>query len=152
MEFKSREEIIKYQNKKLRSCVDYASKNSRFFNDTLKKCNLKADDIKNIEDLQKLPFTTKNDLRDNYPFGLMAVPMEDIVRFHASSGTTGKSTVVYYTKNDLNTWSDLMARVLATTGLTKKDSMQIIYNYGFFTGGFGFHYGAERLNPPVKKP
>ncbi len=149
MEFKSREEIIEYQNKKLRCCVDYASKNSRFFKDTLNKCNLKADDIKNIEDLHKLPFTTKNDLRDNYPFGLMAVPIDDIVRFHASSGTTGKSTVVYYTKNDLDTWADLMARVLATTGLTKKDSMQILYNYGFFTGGFGFHYGAERLGVSV---
>ncbi len=149
MNFKSREEILEYQNKKLRCCVEYASKNSRFFKNILKNFDLTPDDIKSIEDLQKLPFTTKNDLRDNYPFGLTAVPMDEIVRFHASSGTTGKSTVVYYTRNDLDTWSDLMARVLSTTGLTKKDSMQIIYNYGFFTGGFGFHYGAERLGISV---
>ena len=136
MELKSREEIIEYQNRKLRSCVEYASKNSRFFKDTLKRCNLNANDIKNIDDLQRLPFTTKNDLRDNYPFGLMAVPIDEVVRFHASSGTTGKSTVVYYTKNDLDTWSNLMARVFATSGLTKKYSILIIYIYVFFTGVF----------------
>ncbi len=102
-----------------------------------------------LEDLGKLPFTTKDDLRDNYPFGLFAVPMSNVVRLHASSGTTGKATVVGYTKRDIDTWSDLMARCFVSAGLTRNDIIHNAYGYGLFTGGLGAHYGAERLGASV---
>lgn len=133
----------------LRYTVRTGSTSSPWVKSQLKRAGLSPDDIRTKEDLSKIPFTTKQDLRDNYPFGMLACPFEDVVRFHASSGTTGKSTVVYYTQEDIDTWAGLMARVLKTTGLSNRDIMQIIYNYGFFTGGFGFHYGAERLGVSV---
>ena len=102
-----------------------------------------------LDDLAKFPFTTKQDLRDNYPFGMFAVPQEQIVRLHASSGTTGKPTVVGYTQKDINTWSDIVARCLRMAGLTAKDMVQVAYGYGLFTGGLGAHYGAERLGATV---
>ncbi|MHC1598603.1 MAG: phenylacetate--CoA ligase family protein [Candidatus Methanofastidiosia archaeon] len=145
----SRYDIISQQEKQLRYTIREGEKKSPWIKSQLSKAGLTANDIRTREDLQKMPFTTKQDLRDNYPFGLLACPLEDVVRFHASSGTTGKSTAVYYTQEDINTWAGLMARVLKTTGLTNKDTMQIIYTYGFFTGGFGFHYGAERLGISV---
>jgi len=145
----SRYDVISQQEKMLRFTVRQGEKTSPWIKKQLRDAGLTADDIKCREDLHKLSFTTKQDLRDNYPFGLLACPMEDVVRFHASSGTTGKSTVVYYTKEDIENWSGLMARVLKTTGLTNKDIIQLIYNYGFFTGGFGFHYGAEYLGASV---
>ncbi len=145
----SRYDIISQQEKSLRRMVKYGEKNSPWIKRQLKEAGLRADDIRSREDLSKIPFTTKDTLRENYPFGLLACPLDKVVRFHASSGTTGKSTVVYYTKDDIDIWSGLMARVLKTTGLTNKDIMQIIYNYGFFTGGFGFHYGAEKLGVSV---
>jgi len=115
----------------------------------MQKAGLTPEDIKGIEDLSKLPFTTKQDLRDNYPYGLFAVPLSEIVRIHASSGTTGKPTVVGYTRQDIATWSELMARTL-TCGGTRKDSViQIAYGYGLFTGGLGAHYGAERIGASV---
>ncbi len=107
------------------------------------------DDIENLEDLRKLPFTTKDDLRDNYPFGLFTVPLDDVVRVHASSGTTGKPTVVGYTKKDIETWAEVMARTIACGGATSKDVVHNAYGYGLFTGGLGAHYGAERLGATV---
>jgi phenylacetate-CoA ligase len=106
-------------------------------------------DIKTLNDLQKLPFTLKEDLRDNYPFGMFTLPLEDIVRVHASSGTTGKSTVVGYTKKDIDTWANLMARALACAGATSGDMVHNAYGYGLFTGGLGAHYGAEKLGATV---
>ena len=103
------------------------------------------DDIQSLEDIRKLPFTSKYDLRDNYPFGMFAVPMEDVVRVHASSGTTGKPVVVGYTKQDIETWSELMARTLCCAGGTNHDIVQVAYGYGLFTGGLGAHYGVETL-------
>ncbi|RZN48973.1 phenylacetate--CoA ligase family protein [archaeon] len=129
--------------------VRQGARSSPWISSQLKTAGIGPDDIRTADDLAKVPFTTKQDLRDNYPFGLLACPLEDVVRFHASSGTTGRSTVVYYTQEDIDTWAGLMARVLKTTGLTNRDIMQIIYTYGFFTGGFGFHYGAERLGVSV---
>lgn len=105
--------------------------------------------IHSLEDLARLPFTTKADLRDNYPFGLLAVPMRDVIRVHASSGTTGKPTVVAYTRNDIDLWSELMARSLTAAGVTADDIVHNAYGYGLFTGGLGFHYGAERLGAAV---
>ena len=107
------------------------------------------DDIQSLEDIRKLPFTSKYDLRDNYPFGMFAVPMEDVVRVHASSGTTGKPVVVGYTKQDIETWSELMARTLCCAGGTNHDIVQVAYGYGLFTGGLGAHYGVERLGATV---
>ncbi|UCG79315.1 MAG: phenylacetate--CoA ligase, partial [Nitrospirota bacterium] len=107
------------------------------------------DDIENLDDLRKLPFTTKDDLRDNYPFGLFTVPLDDVVRVHASSGTTGKPTVVGYTKKDIETWAEVMARTIACGGATSKDVVHNAYGYGLFTGGLGAHYGAERLGATV---
>jgi phenylacetate-CoA ligase len=110
---------------------------------------VKPDDIKTLADLARLPFTVKNDLRDNYPFGLFTVPMEEVVRVHASSGTTGKPTVVGYTANDIKTWSNVMARALCCAGATKGDMVHNAYGYGLFTGGLGAHYGIERLGATV---
>lgn len=129
--------------------VQQGARSSPWISSQLKRAGIGPDDIRTADDLAMVPFTTKQDLRDNYPFGLLACPLEDVVRFHASSGTTGRSTVVYYTQEDIDTWAGLMARVLKTTGLTNRDIMQVIYTYGFFTGGFGFHYGAERLGVSV---
>jgi phenylacetate-CoA ligase len=110
---------------------------------------IKPDDIRSLDDLHRLPFTTKQDLRDNYPFGLFAVPMSDVVRIHSSSGTTGKPTVVGYTRKDIDIWSDLMARALTSAGATKRSVVQVSYGYGLFTGGLGAHYGAERIGASV---
>ena len=120
-----------------------------FYKKAFDEKGVKPDDIRSLEDLQKLPFTMKQDLRDNYPFGMFASPMEDVVRIHASSGTTGKPTVVGYTRRDIDTWSELMARTLAAAGTHKEDIVHNAYGYGLFTGGLGFHYGAERLGASV---
>lgn len=106
---------------------------------------VKPEDIRSVKDLTKLPFTVKHDLRENYPYGMFAVPMSDVVRIHASSGTTGKQTVVGYTQRDLDIWSECAARALAAVGATKNDFVHVSYGYGLFTGGLGLHYGAERL-------
>ncbi|MCL6472178.1 MAG: phenylacetate--CoA ligase [Firmicutes bacterium] len=115
----------------------------------LDEAGIGPNSIKTLDDLEKLPFTLKTDLRDNYPFGLFAAPMKDIVRVHASSGTTGKSTVVGYTAKDIETWAELMARTLASAGTTKEDVVHNAYGYGLFTGGLGIHYGGERLGATV---
>jgi phenylacetate-CoA ligase len=120
-----------------------------FYRKSFDKAGVSPDDIKSLDDLKRLPFTTKQDLRDNYPFGLFTVPMTNIVRVHASSGTTGKPTVVGYTKRDIDTWAELMARAFAAAGLTKNDVIHNAYGYGLFTGGLGAHYGAEKLGASV---
>jgi phenylacetate-CoA ligase len=119
------------------------------YREKMDKAGVKPGDIQSLGDLRKLPFTTKDDLRDNYPFGLFTVPMEEIVRVHASSGTTGKPTVVGYTAADISTWADVMARCLALAGVTRGDMVHNAYGYGLFTGGLGAHYGAERLGATV---
>lgn len=115
----------------------------------MQELNLTPEDIRGIEDLHKLPFTTKTDLRDNYPYGLFAVPSSEIVRIHASSGTTGKSTVVGYTRKDLSIFSEVMARTLTAAGVERHDFVHNAYGYGLFTGGLGVHYGAEKVGASV---
>ena len=149
MECMSREEMTKLQSERLVKLVDYVYKNVEFYRNKMDKAGVKPSDIKGIEDITKLPFTTKDDLRDTYPFGLFAVPHSDIVRIHASSGTTGKATVVGYTANDIETWSECVARCMNMAGVTKDDIIQIAYGYGLFTGGLGAHYGAEKLGAMV---
>ena len=106
-------------------------------------------DVRSVEDLKNLPFTNKTDLRDNYPFGMFTVPMSEIVRVHASSGTTGKPTVVGYTRNDLSMWAEVVTRSLCMSGVTRNDIVQVAYGYGLFTGGLGLHYGTENLGATV---
>jgi phenylacetate-CoA ligase len=115
----------------------------------MQRAGLGPESIRTIDDIAKLPFTTKQDLRDNYPFGLFAVPMSEIVRVHASSGTTGKPTVVGYTRNDIATWSEVMARTLTSAGANRNDFIQVAYGYGLFTGGLGLHYGGEKIGASV---
>ncbi len=119
------------------------------YREKMDNAGVKPDDIRTLEDIKYLPFTTKQDLRDNYPFGLFAVPMSEVVRIHSSSGTTGKPTVVGYSNRDVETWSELMARALASAGATRHCVIQNSYGYGLFTGGLGVHYGAERLGASV---
>jgi phenylacetate-CoA ligase len=143
------EKLEKLQLRRLKAIVEYCFHNSQFYRAKFKEANLYPQDIRSLADIAKLPFTMKEDLRDNYPYGMLAVPREEIVRIHASSGTTGKPTIVAYTRRDIDTWAELMARVLTSAGITKRDTMQLIYNYAFFTGGLGFHYGAERVGAAV---
>ncbi len=144
-----REQLEEVQLKKLQQVVERVFYNVPFYRQKFQEIGLEPSDIKSLADLKKLPFTTKQDLRDNYPFGMFATPMSDIVRVHASSGTTGKPTVVGYTRADLNIWAEIMARALTCGGTTKDSVIQIAYGYGLFTGGFGFHYGAERVGASV---
>jgi len=145
----SRGEMQRLQVERLRDGIERVSQNVPFYREKLAESGMTARNIRSLEDLARLPFTTKSDLRDNYPFGLLAVPMKQVIRVHASSGTTGKPTVVAYTRNDINLWSDLMARVYAAAGVTEDDVVHNAYGYGLFTGGLGFHYGAERLGAAV---
>ena len=137
------------QERKLRALVHLAYEYSPFYRRKFKEVGINPWDIKGLEDLPKLPFTKKQDLRDNYPFGMFTVPTSQIVRFHASSGTTGKPTVVGYTSNDINIWVESLCRSLTACGVSRNDIMQIAYGYGLFTGGLGFHYAAERLGATV---
>lgn len=137
------------QSERLRKTVKHAYENVTAYKTKFDEIGLKPEDIKDLDDLSKIPFAVKTDFRDNYPFGMYAVPMDDVVRIHASSGTTGKSTVVGYTRNDIATWAELMARTLGAGGTTKKDIVQVAYGYGLFTGGLGAHYGAERIGASV---
>ncbi|MCG8564527.1 MAG: phenylacetate--CoA ligase, partial [Desulfobacterales bacterium] len=120
-----------------------------FYKETYDKAGIKPTDIKRLDDLRRLPFTTKQDLRDNYPYDMFAVPMGQVVRIHASSGTTGKPTVVGYTKRDIDTWAELMARSMSAAGATNGDIIHNAFGYGLFTGGLGAHYGAEKLGASV---
>jgi len=145
----SRDEITNLQSVRLRKLVDYVYHNVEFYRKKMQAVDLMPGDIKGIEDITKLPFTTKDDLRDNYPFGLFAVPNSEIVRIHASSGTTGKATVVGYTRHDLEIWAECVARCLTMAGVGKDDIIQIAYGYGLFTGGLGAHNGAEKIGATV---
>lgn len=145
----SREQMRDLQSKRLVKLVDYVYHNVEFYRKKMQAIDLMPGDIKNIDDITKLPFTTKDDLRDNYPFGLFAVPNSEIVRIHASSGTTGKATVVGYTRKDLDIWSECVARCLTMAGVSKNDIIQIAYGYGLFTGGLGAHGGAEKIGATV---
>lgn len=144
-----REALEALQLKRLKQVVQRVYHTVGFYRRSFDQAGVQPDDIKTLDDLKKFPFTTKQDLRDNYPFGMFAVPMSSVVRLHASSGTTGRSTVVGYTKRDIETWSELMARCFVAAGLTKNDIIHNAYGYGLFTGGLGAHYGAEKLGASV---
>jgi phenylacetate-CoA ligase len=137
------------QAERLVKMVRYAYERVPMYRQRFDAIKLKPEDVRGPDDLPKVPFTYKNDLRDHYPYGILAVPREEVIRFHASSGTTGKPTVVSYTRGDLDTWNRLMARTYAAAGVTKADIVQNVYGYGLFTGGLGFHYGAETLGATV---
>ena len=145
----SRDEMQALQSARLVKTVDKVYHNVEYYRKKMQTVGLEPGDIRGIEDLSKLPYTTKSDLRDNYPFGLCAVSMSEIVRVHASSGTTGKATVVGYTRRDIEIWSECVARAMSQAGITKEDKIQIAYGYGLFTGGLGAHYGAEHLGATV---
>ncbi len=145
----SRDEMSTLQSARLVKLVDRVYHNVEFYRKKMQQLGLEPGDIRGIEDLEKLPFTTKSDLRDNYPFGLFAVPQSEIVRIHASSGTTGKATVVGYTRRDIDIWSECVARCLHMAGITRNDIIQIAYGYGLFTGGLGAHGGAEKIGATV---
>ncbi|MCL4476756.1 MAG: phenylacetate--CoA ligase [Nitrospirae bacterium] len=144
-----RDELEQLQLERLQSTLHRVYLNVPFYRKKFDELEIDPDDFTSLKDLRKLPFTTKDDLRENYPYGLFAVPLREVVRIHASSGTTGMSTVVGYTKNDIKTWSNLVARILTAGGITKDDVVQIAFGYGLFTGGFGLHYGAERIGASV---
>jgi phenylacetate-CoA ligase len=137
------------QLKRLQDVAKRVYERVPFYKKKFDEAGIKPGDVKSLDDLKNLPFTVKQDLRDNYPFGLFTLPMEDVVRIHASSGTTGKATVVGYTKKDIETWAELIARTLSAAGATKHDIVHNAYGYGLFTGGLGLHYGAERLGASV---
>ncbi|MBQ9730121.1 MAG: phenylacetate--CoA ligase [Clostridia bacterium] len=145
----SREEMRNLQSARLRKLVDYVYHNVEFYRKKMQAVGLIPSDIKGIEDIEKLPFTTKDDLRDTYPFGLFAVPQSEIVRIHASSGTTGKATVVGYTRRDLDIWAECVARCMTMAGVGRNDIVQVAYGYGLFTGGLGAHSGAEKIGAMV---
>ncbi|MDD3220666.1 MAG: phenylacetate--CoA ligase [Lachnospiraceae bacterium] len=145
----SRDEIAVMQSARLRKLVNRVYHNVPFYRKKMQELGLEPGDINGVEDLHRLPFTNKSDLRDNYPFGLFAVPQSEIVRIHASSGTTGKATVVGYTRKDIEVWQECVARVLAQADVGKNDIIQVAYGYGLFTGGLGLHYGAENLGATV---
>ena len=144
-----RRELEELQLKKLRHIVDYCKNNVPFYAERLEKAGISGDKIKTLSDIQYIPYTEKSDIRDNYPYGLFAQPMKKIVRIHASSGTTGNPTVVGYTRNDIDMWSDCVARLCAAVGVTDDDIAQISFGYGLFTGALGLHYGLEKLGAAV---
>lgn len=138
-----------FQLKRLKGMVQRVCANVPFYRESFAKAGIKPDDVRSLDDLRRLPFTVKQDMRDAYPYGLFSAPMEDIVRVHASSGTTGKPTVVGYTQKDIDMWSELMARSFVAAGVHKGDIIHNSYGYGLFTGGLGAHYGAEKLGASV---
>ncbi|UCD33594.1 MAG: phenylacetate--CoA ligase [Desulfobacterales bacterium] len=144
-----REDLEAIILRRLKATLERIYANVPFYRKQFEENNITPDDIQSLEDLKRIPFTTKEDLRDNYPFGMFSVPMNNVVRIHASSGTTGQPTVVGYTARDVNTWADLMARSLAAGGATREDIIHNAYGYGLFTGGLGIHYGAEKLGASV---
>jgi phenylacetate-CoA ligase len=145
----SRNELKKLQSERLKKVCERVYARVPFYKKKFDEKGIKPSDINSIEDVSKLPFTKKADLRENYPYGLFAEPLENIVRIHASSGTTGKPTVVAYNRNDISLWADVMARTFTCAGVTSKDVVQNAYGYGLFTGGLGAHYGAERVGASV---
>ena len=145
----SRDEISSLQLKKLQWAIQYAYDNVPMYKNKYDSAGVHPDDLKHLDDLSKFPFTTKEDLRQSYPFDMFAVPMKDVVRIHASSGTTGKPTVVGYTQGDIDTWANLVARSIRASGGRPEHKLHIAYGYGLFTGGLGAHYGAEKLGCAV---
>ncbi len=144
-----RAELEALQLRRLRRVLAWVAERVPLYRERLRSAGVSAEDVRSPADLARLPFTTKDDFRDTYPYGLLAVPLDQVVRIHASSGTTGKPTLVAYTRADLDTWADLMARTLAMGGVGPSDVVHNAYGYGLFTGGLGFHYGAERLGAAV---
>lgn len=144
-----REDLEQLQLERLQSTLYRVSTHVPFYRKKFKELQVNPDGFRSLDELRSLPFTTKQDLRDNYPYGLFAVPLREVVRVHASSGTTGQATVVGYTINDIKNWSNMVARILTAAGVTSEDFVQIAFGYGLFTGGFGLHYGAERLGASV---
>jgi phenylacetate-CoA ligase len=142
-------ELKKYQLRKLREQVKHCYEHSSFYKKSFDSVGLKPEDLRSLDDLTKIPFTVKADLRDNYPFGMVTVKSDEIVEIHASSGTTGNPIVGAYTKNDMDVWQELMARSIYTTGGRRQDVIHIAYGYGLFTGGLGFHYGAQKLGAKI---
>jgi phenylacetate-CoA ligase len=145
----SRDELMARQSRRLRELVLRVYHAVPFYRNKMQALGLVPEDIRGIQDIGRLPFTEKDDLRQNYPYGLFAVPLEQIVRLHASSGTTGRATVVGYTRRDIGIWSEVVARALMASGVTSHDVIQVAYGYGLFTGGLGIHYGAERIGATV---
>ena len=145
----SREELNALQLARLQETVARVYERVPYYRAKMEGAGVRPSDIKSLADLQKLPFTTKQDMRDTYPFGLFAVPKEEVVRIHASSGTTGKPTVVGYTQNDLDTWTDCVSRIACMGGASKTDVAQICFGYGMFTGAFGLHYGLEKIGATI---
>ena len=143
------DELRALQLKRLQATLHHAYKNSSAYRAKFDAAGVHPSDCKSLADLAKFPFTTKADLRDNYPFGMLSVPRQQCVRIHASSGTTGKPTVVAYTQNDIDTWAQMVARSIRAAGARKGDMVHVSYGYGLFTGGLGAHYGAERLGLTV---
>lgn len=144
-----REELEQLQLERLQAAINRAFKNVTCYRTKFNGLGIVPEDITSLADLAKLPFTTKEDLRLNYPYGMFAVPLREVVRIHSSSGTTGKPTVVGYTRNDLKTWSGLVARLMTSVGVTHDDVVQIAFGYGMFTGAFGLHYGSEAIGAAV---
>jgi len=149
LETASVDELRQHQLDRLRWSLKHAYDNVPLYRQRFAEAGVHPDDLKSLDDLAKFPFTGKNDLRDNYPYGMFAVPQNEIVRLHASSGTTGKPTVVGYTQNDIDTWANVVARSIRAAGGRKGDKVHVSYGYGLFTGGLGAHYGAERLGCTV---
>lgn len=145
----SLDERAALQGRRLRKIVDYVYHNTPFYREKMQNVGVEPDDIRTIEDIVKLPFTTKQDLRDNYPFGMQAAPQSEIIRVHASTGTTGKPTIVGYTRKDITIWSECVARAFTSYGVTRDDLISVAYGYGLFTGGLGIHYGLENLGASV---
>ncbi len=149
MECRTRQRMRELQGERLRETVSRVYHNTPFYRSQMQELGVTPGDIQTIDDITKLPFTTKEDLRDNYPYGLFAVPMSEIIRLHASSGTTGTPTVVGYTRKDLGVWGEMVARCLSAYGANRHDIFHVSYGYGLFTGGLGLHYGVETLGGAV---
>ncbi|MCI9415158.1 MAG: phenylacetate--CoA ligase [Clostridiales bacterium] len=149
MECIRRSDLERLQLERLRELVDYCDRNVEFYHKRLQAAGVTADRLKTLSDIQYIPYTTKEDLRDNYPFGLFSVPMKDMVRVHASSGTTGNPTVVGYTREDLDNWSEQVARLACAAGADENTVVQICFGYGMFTGALGLHYGLEKIGATV---
>lgn len=149
VECADRESLRELQSQRLREMITRCYEKVPFYRQKLDEAGIKPEDIKSVDDIKRLPFTTKTDLRDNYPYGLFAVPREELIRIHASSGTTGNPTVVGYTRHDIDVWANGAARALAAAGCTTSDFVHVSYGYGLFTGGLGLHYGAEKLGAAV---
>ena len=149
MECMQRSDMEALQLERLRAMVDYCAKNVPFYRERLEKAGVTSEKIKTLDDIKYIPYTNKTDLRDTYPFGMFGAPMKDIVRLHASSGTTGNPTVVGYTREDLDNWSEQVARICMAAGATDESIVQICFGYGMFTGALGLHYGLERIGATV---